>query len=282
MGVPWDFAIQARGHHNTEKLGDNCKLWLEKHVLGKGIFWPARPKSEIKLDSQGVPELVITPASPDKIKELKIYYALKNPVSFGRAWRDTKAVGKDGTWTAKMPVLNVDDYLFAYANIRYDNNAVVSSDFEAVIPSMLGKAVATDTKSDVIEGTGQWQRVGPVEGVGGVKGFRALNKHRGIVNEQFSDPKWKAPKGAELALKFYCAQPQKLIFKANNHWHAEIEMTASNDWQRMIIPAKQMKNRFNKQPLKDWSEVKSVGIVPAQGADITKVIFADFKWVNSK
>jgi hypothetical protein len=29
-GVPWSFAIQARGHHNTEKLGDDCKLWLDQ------------------------------------------------------------------------------------------------------------------------------------------------------------------------------------------------------------------------------------------------------------
>jgi dienelactone hydrolase len=51
--VPWDFAVQARGHHNTEKLGDNCKLWLEKHVLGENHFWPARPQSIIKLDANG-------------------------------------------------------------------------------------------------------------------------------------------------------------------------------------------------------------------------------------
>lgn len=41
--VPWDFAIQARGHHNTEKIGQNTKIWLEKHVLGKKHFWAKRP-----------------------------------------------------------------------------------------------------------------------------------------------------------------------------------------------------------------------------------------------
>ena len=48
-GVPWDFAIQARGHHNTEKLGDNCKVWLEKHVRGDSHFWPPAllPKSNL-------------------------------------------------------------------------------------------------------------------------------------------------------------------------------------------------------------------------------------------
>ena len=53
-GVPWSFAIQARGHHNTEKLGDDCKLWLEKYVLGKDIAWPDRPKSKLVLGQDGV------------------------------------------------------------------------------------------------------------------------------------------------------------------------------------------------------------------------------------
>jgi len=28
------------------------------------VIWPEHPKSEIRLDANGVPELVITPASP--------------------------------------------------------------------------------------------------------------------------------------------------------------------------------------------------------------------------
>ena len=308
-GVPWDFAIQARGHHNTEKLGDNCKLWLEKHVLGKRHFWPARPASAIRLDKDGVPELHVTPSSPEKITELKAYYALKNPVSFGRAWRDTEAVRRGGTrsrptedatpesrpgaspghaeaermgttWVAKLPVLNVDDYVFGFANIRYDNNCVVSSDFEAAIPSKLGKAVATDKKSNVIsEGTGQWSHVAPVEGVGGIKGFRPLNNRWGTSNKQFSDPKWQAPKGADLNFQFYCTQPQALILDANGHYVADLDITASDDWQTMVIRAEQLKRKVHNFPLADWSEVSSLAIKPKPGADITKVVFANFKWV---
>jgi hypothetical protein len=55
--VPWSFAIQARGHHNTEKLGDDAKLWLEKYVLGKNMPWPARPQAELTLDKTGVPQV---------------------------------------------------------------------------------------------------------------------------------------------------------------------------------------------------------------------------------
>ena len=55
-GVPFSFAHQARGQHDTWKLGKGAKLWLEKYVLGKDIFWPARPVSEIKLGPDGVPD----------------------------------------------------------------------------------------------------------------------------------------------------------------------------------------------------------------------------------
>lgn len=131
--VPWDFAVQARGHHNTEKLGDGCKLWLEKHVLGRDHFWPERPESEIRLGAGGVPELHLTPSNPDRIKELQIVQCLKMANNIERYWRDVKPVRKGNTWIAKLPVMNVDEYVFSYASIRYDNECVVSSDFEAVI-----------------------------------------------------------------------------------------------------------------------------------------------------
>ena len=283
QGTPWAFALQARGHHNTEKTGQNCKLWLEKYVLGKDITWPGRPKSEIKLDAEGVPELHVIPDSPEKVKEIEMYYALKNPVSFARAWRDAETVRQGNTWVAKMPVLNVDDYVFGFANIKYDSTIVVSSDFNAAIPSRLGQAVATDKPSNIIsEGTGMWTEVAPVEGVGGIKGFRALNRHRGTVNEQFSDPKWKAPHNAQLSFKFYCTQPQTLTMIVNNGYQADIEMTASDDWQTMVVPADTLINIHNKQPMGDWSHAASVRIKPKAGMDITKVVFADFKWLLVK
>ena len=278
-GVPWDFAVQARGHHNTEKLGDNCKLWLDKHVLGKNHFWPERPQSKIKLDEKGVPELHLTPASPAEIKELQVYQCLKTSNNIARFWRDVDSVRQGNTWVAKLPVMNVNDYVFSYANIRYNNDCVLSSDFEAVIPSKLGKAVATDKKSDLISvGTGQWSHVGPAEGLGGVQGFRPLDNRRGTKNIQFSDPKWKAPQGSKLSFRFYCTQPQKVVLSANRRFTKELEITASNHWQRMTLPAKQLLSHG--VGLSEWSVADSISIMPKPGSDITKVVFAEFEWVK--
>ncbi len=277
--VPWDFAIQARGHHDTKKLGNDCKLWLEKYVLGKDIDWPARPTSSIVLDKQGVPEFRLSPASTGNIEQVEAWYALKDPVSFGRHWRDAKLERHGDTWTAKLPVANVDNYVFAFANIRYKGDIVISSDFTAAIPSKLGTAVATDTKADSLSGEATlWSDVGPVEGVGGIAGIRPLDNRKGTTCNAFADPKWKAPKGASLTFKFYCTQPQTLILDAGSNFKATVQITASNEWQTMTIPASQVRWGGDQHPLKDWSEVRAVTFKPDTNQDITKVVFADIKW----
>ena len=238
-GVPWAFAVQARGHHNTEKIEQDCKLWLDKYVLGKDVFWPEHPKSQIRLDNEGVPELVVAPASPGRVNKVEMYYALKSPVSFARSWRDIACIGKGDTWVGKMPVINVDDYVFGYANITYDATVVLSTDFNAAIPSKLGKAIATDKKSDVIstgkEGLNAWTDIAAVEGPKGIRGFRSTSNQKGSGTEQLSDPKWQAPPNGQLAFKFYCTEPQVLVLAANEHEIGEVAIPASDDWQEMLI-----------------------------------------------
>ena len=270
--------MQARGHHNTEKLGDNCKLWLEKHVGGKNHFWPTRPASEIKLGADGVPEFHLSPASPGRIKELQVYQCLKTANNIERYWRDVPSERRGNTWIAKLPVMNVDDYVFSYANIRYDNNSVVSSDFEAVIPSRLGKAVATDAKAYTLPGgADRWSHVAPAEGVGGIAGFRPINNRWGTSSDQFSDPKWKAPRSADLTFKFYCTQPQTLLLTASGGYMTEIEITASDEWQSMTIKAAQLTHPAG-FPMGEWSAANNIGFKPKQGSDITKVVLANFEW----
>ena len=275
-GVPWSFAHQARAHHDTSKLGNDCKLWLEKYVLGKDIDWPARPKSEIVLDAAGVPEFRLQPASIDNIESVEVYTALKEPVNVARVWLDATAQREGDTWVAKLPVKNTDDYVFAFANIRYKGDIIISSDFTAAIPSKLGNAVAT--RVDVQDGSDLWSEVGPVEGVGGIKGLRALNNHKGTSCAQFSDPERKAPPGAVMDFRFYCTHPLTVIMEANDQFAAEIEITASNDWQSIKIPASRLISKSNGSPFRDWSKLASLRIRPKHGSDITQMVFVDPKW----
>jgi dienelactone hydrolase len=278
--VPWSFAIQARGHHDTDKVEQNTKIWLSKHVLGTDAPWPGHPKAGLRLDAGGVPEFVLEPASPENVRKVEMFYALKNPCSFARAWRDAGAVRSGGQWTGQMPVLNVDDYLFAYANITYETTVVRSSDFVAAIPSRLGAAKATDKPSDLISegGYGQWTNSAELEGPKGVRCFRPTSNQRGTGTEQLHDPKWKAPAGSQLVFKFYCTEPQTVVLSVTNQHSAELEITASDEWQEMKVPAARLANRFSQKPLKDWADVGEISFQPKAGSDLTKVLFADFKW----
>ena len=100
--------------------------------------------------------------------------------------------------------------------------------------------------------------------------------------ERLSDPKWKAPKNSKLYFKFYCTQPQDLILSANNHNKKDLKITASDHWQEMTIEASEVINKFSKKGLQGWSDVGKLHFAPKPGSDITKVIFADFKWIEEK
>jgi len=150
-GMPWAYAIQARAGHDTKQTDQDTKMWLEKYVLNKEVFWPAHPKSEIKLDSEGVPELRVAPATPERIKRVEMYYSQKDPSNMTRKWRDIPAVKQGNLWVGKMAVRNVDDYVFGYANVIYDTTVVLSTDFNAAIPAKLGSAKATDKTSEASE-----------------------------------------------------------------------------------------------------------------------------------
>ena len=282
-GVPWAFAIQARGHHDTDKVGQDAKLWLEKYVLGKGVAWPDHPRSELTLDAEGVPQLVVMPAAADRVKRVEIFFALKNPCSFNRSWRDAAAVRQGDRWVGSLPVLNVEDYVFGYANVTYDNTIVLSTDFNAAIPSKLGNAKATDKPSDVIASSsyGEWTNVAEVEGPKGIKGFRSTNNQRGSGTEQLYDPKWRAPANASLGFKFYCTEPQTVLLAAGDHgqYAVELEITASDEWQEMVVPAERLISKFDQKPMKAWSVVGNLQLQPKAGSDLTKVLFAEFRWV---
>jgi hypothetical protein len=283
-GVPWAFAVQARGHHNTDKLDQDTRMWLEKYVLGMDIFWPAHPTAEIKLDANGVPELRITPASPQRVRKVEAFYAQKEPVNMNRNWRDIPSIKQGDTWVAKMPVLQVNDYVFGYANINYDTSVVRSTDFKAAIPSKLGLAKATDTATALYTGDGSigaWSHVVETEGIGGIKGFRCTDNQLGISTELTTKPEWAADsQKSQLRFKFYCTQPQTLLITAGT-FETEIEITAADDhWQDMQLPANKLINPNSKERLASWKGVTAIQLKPKSDADITKVLFAQFEWVR--
>lgn len=47
------------------------------------------------------------------MQKVEFFYALKNPCSFNRSWWDAAAMRQGDGWMASLPLLNVEDYVFA-------------------------------------------------------------------------------------------------------------------------------------------------------------------------
>ena len=84
-----------------------------------------------------------------------------------------------------------------------------------------------------------------------------------------------------MSFRFYCTQPQDLRLEANGRFVTDLKITASNEWQFIQFRPDQLKHA-QLGSMKDWSEVNQISIKPIKGADITKVVFADFQWVDSQ
>ena len=72
-----------------------------------------------------------------------------------------------------------------------------------------------------------------------------------------------------------------MILSAGDHSHitAELEITAADRWQDMVVPAARLVNRFDGKPMADWSNISRILLTPKPGSDLTKVLFADFRWL---
>ena len=202
-----------------------------------------------------------------------------------RTWRDASAVRAGDKWIAKLPVLNVGDYVFAFANARYENNIVLSSDFKAVIPSTLGNAIATDKITDVIPWRNhEWTETEPARAGDGVEGFRAVNKKTGMRNLQISDPAWNAKPNSALSIRFFCTEAQNLFVSVNDQFDTKLELEPSGGWQTLVVPSKNLRHRTTAQPMPDWTKARDLLLMPSAGStsDMTQVIFSEFRWVQEQ
>ncbi|TWU38883.1 Exo-poly-alpha-D-galacturonosidase precursor [Novipirellula aureliae] len=96
-------------------------LWFEDHLKGAFDF-PARPKSELLVKQpDGIPVFRVTAAPTTlKIKRVEVCFTNDRDVK-NRVWTTASPVqSQDGTWSIETPVSNLEEPLFAFANVIYD------------------------------------------------------------------------------------------------------------------------------------------------------------------
>lgn len=205
-------------HRFTPEFAVTRPLWMDQHLKGTFTF-PATPRSQVVLDtSDHVAELRVTPDSSQPVKLVHCYYSV-DPDPRARFWRSAECTLTGETWAAKLPILSVEQPLFAFANVSYGlpkqesepfarptEQFAISSLMHTVTPADLQHAgiKATDAVSPVIDdfskGWQDWYRLS------------ADNPHHWEYStRKLADPKWKGDSGQKLTIEVQADQPNELV-----------------------------------------------------------------------
>ena len=205
-------------HRFTPEYAVTRPLWFDQY-LKKEFTFPKTPDSKLVLATPDhVPEFQVAPDSSQKVEAVHVYYSV-DPDPRARFWRSADAKKSGITWSAPLPILSVDQPLFAFANITYGlkkeesepfarstERYAISSKLHTVAPQELKAkgVIATDKSAMLIDdfthGWRDWYQLSPEN-----------PHHWEFSTRKLADPKWQGQKGHRLALDVTAEKPNELV-----------------------------------------------------------------------
>ena len=277
-------------HRHTGEHAITEYLWFEEHLKGAAFRMPRTPATVLDLKTDdGLPQLTVTPDDSHPIRRVDIYYSL-DPHALTRFWRDAKALKIGRQWKAQCPVMNLDQPIFAYANVVYETPAqyrtgpqqagqensdtfAISSRVLSAGPAQLqaAKVKATDKPDRQIDdGTRGWH-----------DWYRLNWGHPPLwtaTTRKLKDAKWRGPDGATLHFEIKCQTDNQLVLTFNcNAWGAMIPgkpavdytavkaLKGSPDWQTVSVGLNELVATDPKvtAPLANWQSVTEFSLSPS-------------------
>jgi hypothetical protein len=204
-------------------------LWLD-HFLKGGPPLPQTPKSEWQLETvNGVPVMRVMPEEASlKIARVDIYYSV-DPDPRARFWRDAGAQQTGEHWEAKLPLLNNDLPLYAFANVYYTLEKTETLPHlreikELCISSRLHIASAAELASAGVRGTDQPTLLVDDFSRGWHDWYRLNAEHKAVWQNwtrKITDPKWRGPDDAQLGITLTMSDANTLyIVVIENEWRS--------------------------------------------------------------
>lgn len=297
----WAYTPRYR-HHILWEQGQNLSLWMDTHLLQKPA-WPRSPAAKLQLSAEGVPHLAVTPDRPEDVQRLEIFSAVENTNPINRFWRSATVARSGDRWFADLPVINIHQPLFAFANVHYQNGICLSTRLQTAIPSKLGSAVATDRPTLLIDdfstGIGDWvttstatDPIPPVPtllkaatGLGDLPGVTVSHPIT-LLTHKIGDPKWRGPDGASLELKVFASTAKELhvtikereMSPGQRAYVATRQLEPAADWQLLRLTAADFRDENGESP-KSWQAVQCLELAttPAPGPE---PIYSAFRWAK--
>jgi hypothetical protein len=272
--VRYSFAPHLN-HRFTAECAVTRPLWFDQHLKRSFVF-PNTPRSSLTLTaSSGNPEFVVVPDGKLPIQEVQVYYSL-DPHPIARFWRSAAAVQTGGEWKAELPILSIEQPLFAFANVVYRLEApsgpaapherstdvfALSSQLHTATPEQLRESGvrATDRQASQIDdfahGFRDWYLLS------------AGNPHHWeFSTRKVADPKWRGPDGSRLSLDVLSDQPNKLVFVVTENFFrsdrgrqreytAVVDLPGGEAWSSILLRTQDFQAVGDRGPLSSWQSV---------------------------
>ena len=287
-------------HHNHRFFPEQQiarPLWFDQHL--KGSFrLPATPELHLSLETDTVPRVILRPDRSIPISRVHIYYSIDVDAR-SRFWRRAELESDGKSWTAILPIMNADHHLFAFANVYYRlakpeflprNSSIdevcLSSKFWSVAPKELKerRTLTTDQPTRIIDDFKHgWHDWYPINA-----GHKPLWQY---WTRKVTDPKWRGPEGAKLALTLKMPDTNELIVVLKeNTWRnyrgkaetyiALKEIHGEPEQQTVLFDLAEFKSSKGKSP-KDWTQLDELGLcakyeLRPRGGE--RKSFGDGKW----
>jgi dienelactone hydrolase len=192
-------------HRFTLETETARPLWFDSQ-LQKRFEFPKSPAAELILNRDtGIPVFRVSPDTSLPIERVDVYYGYERDPR-NRFWADGRAAAKNGVWEAECPLFDLDEPLFALANVYYrlsagrrregDPETFALSVSRAAYPDALRDAKVKVTEvsrrqiDDFSRGFHDWYTL------------NINNRHHWLLStRKLADPRWEAPRGATLSFE---------------------------------------------------------------------------------
>ena len=268
-------------HRLVPEVAVTMPLWLD-HFLQGGPALPETPASELRLKSAaGMPELRVSPDLKTlTVARVVIYYSVDADPR-ARFWRSAEVTREGESFTAPLPLHAPDLPLFAFANVYY---TLPKAESLAAIPGY-GKPVTEMCLSSLLHsrGAAEVTQAQPtltakpstlIEDFSrGLRDWYVLNEgnltHQQLWTRKVTDPLWRGPEGARLALTLKMPQTNRFsIVLEQNEWRSyrgprrtfvcTREIPGGEAPQTLTLEAKDFISPEG--PLTSWKEIDQLGL----------------------
>lgn len=278
-------------HRFTTETAAARFLWMDAH-LKRSFSFPKVSPSQLKLDhADGVPvfRIEVDASSELPVERVEIFYGYARDPRI-RFWRSAEVRDEGrGVYSGACPVFDIEEPLFAFANITYrtprelparpgaaaTSLLTVSSQYQSAYPEALEAAG--------VKATARWQREIDDFSRGWQDWYRLneLNPHHWFyATRKIIDPAWIGPKGGRLVIELETTEPgsrlavgipvntwQGYTGRKRDDFHAIIDLPESGAHTISLVAA-DFKNTAG-ESMKDWDEATELTFTPANKVEET-------------